>query len=74
MPILQHALVPEMRVLSAKEKEKLLKKLGIEEHQLPKMLAADPCALALKAKPGDVLEIKRKDPSGEYLYYRLVIE
>ena len=63
-----------MKIMGEKDKEKLLKKYGISEKDLPLMLEGDPAAKALDAKPGDVVEIKREDPTGPNLYYRLVVE
>ena len=74
LSILEHVLVPEMRVISEKEKKELLRRFKITEDKLPKMLSSDPCALALNAKVGDVVEIKRKDAAVEYLYYRIIVE
>jgi DNA-directed RNA polymerase subunit H len=73
--VFMHELVPEHRILSGEEKEELLKKYRIKLSQLPQILASDPAALELEAKPGDVIEIKRKSPTaGVYYYYRLVVE
>jgi DNA-directed RNA polymerase subunit H len=63
-----------MKILGEKDKDKLLKKYGITEKDLPIMLADDPASQALDAKPGDVVEIHREDPTGPNLYYRLVTE
>ncbi len=72
--VLDHKLVPKMRILSEKEKEHMLKKYSITENQLPKIYSTDPAAQALSAKVGDVLEIERQDLTGKYNFYRLVIE
>ena len=73
--IFTHELVPEHRILSEEEKEELLRKYRIKISQLPQIKVSDPAAVALGAKPGDVLEIKRKSPTaGYYYYYRLVVE
>ncbi|MDI3474889.1 MAG: DNA-directed polymerase subunit [Thermococcaceae archaeon] len=73
--IFSHELVPEHRVLSEEEKEAILKKYKIKISQLPQIKASDPAVVALEAKPGDVIEIKRKSPTaGYYYYYRLVVE
>jgi len=72
--VLDHHLVPKMKILGEKDKDKLLKKYGITEKDLPIMLADDPASQALDAKPGDVVEIKREDPTGPNLYYRLIAE
>jgi DNA-directed RNA polymerase I, II, and III subunit RPABC1 len=70
--VLSHALVPDMAVLSAEEKAKVLKKFGVSDDQVPSMRATDPVAVALKANPGDLIKIKRKEETGEYLSYRIV--
>jgi DNA-directed RNA polymerase subunit H len=73
--IFTHELVPEHRVLSEEEKEELLRRYRIKISQLPQIKASDPAVVALGAKPGDVIEIKRKSPTaGYYYYYRLVVE
>ncbi len=73
--VFMHELVPEHRVLTEDEKEELLRKYRIKLSQLPQILASDPAAVELEAKPGDVIEIKRKSPTaGVYYYYRLVVE
>ena len=73
--ISQHVLVPKHELLSESEKEKVLKELGIELRQLPKIKVKDPAIRHLNAKPGDVVKITRKSPvAGEIIYYRSVIE
>lgn len=73
--VFMHELVPEHRVLSEDEKEELLNKYRIKISQLPQILVSDPAVAELGAKPGDVIEIKRKSPTaGVYYYYRLVVE
>jgi len=71
--VLKHFLVPRMEVLKEEEKEELLKKFRIGENLLPKINSDDPAVSALGAKEGDVLRIKRKDETGEYDYYRIVV-
>jgi DNA-directed RNA polymerase subunit H len=72
--VLAHKLVPKMRILSEKEKAELLEKYNVDETKLPKMYVTDPAAKQLGAKVGDVIEIKRNDLTGNYNFYRLVIE
>lgn len=72
--VLEHHLVPKMKILGEKDREKLLKKYGIKEKDLPLMLSDDPASKALGAKPGDIVEINREDPTGTSPYYRLVKE
>ncbi|MBD3389968.1 DNA-directed RNA polymerase subunit H [Candidatus Micrarchaeota archaeon] len=62
-----------MKVIGEKDKEKLLKKYNISEKDLPVMFSDDPASRALDAKAGQVVEIKREEPTGSNTYYRLVI-
>ncbi len=72
--ITKHFLVPKHRILSQKEKEELLKKYGVKESQLPKILASDPMVKAIGAKPGDIIEIERNLFGKKSIYYRVVVE
>jgi DNA-directed RNA polymerase subunit H len=73
--VYSHELVPEHRLLSEEEKEELLRKYNIKISQLPQIKVSDPAVVPLEAKPGDIVEIKRKSPTaGYYYYYRLVVE
>ncbi|MBN2122008.1 DNA-directed RNA polymerase subunit H [Candidatus Micrarchaeota archaeon] len=74
MDVLEHNLVPKMKVMGDGDVEKLLKKYGISAADLPIMRSDDPCAKALEAKSGDVIRISRTDVTGSYDYYRLVAE
>jgi DNA-directed RNA polymerase subunit H len=72
--ILQHEYVPEHRLLSMEEAAALLRKLGVKPWQLPKISVNDPVAKALGAKPGDIIEIVRRSPTGgRAVYYRFVV-
>lgn len=72
--VLKHELVPEHVLLSRKEAAALLKRLGISANQLPWILASDPAARAVGAKPGDVVMIIRKSPTaGKTITFRLVM-
>jgi DNA-directed RNA polymerase I, II, and III subunit RPABC1 len=72
--VLAHKLVPEMKVLADGDKTKILKKFGIDETQLPKILVSDPISQALKAEVGNLIRIQRDDGTGKYYAYRIVIE
>ncbi|MEM0379181.1 MAG: DNA-directed RNA polymerase subunit H [Candidatus Aenigmatarchaeota archaeon] len=73
--ITQHELVPKHEILSEEEKKQLLEKYQIKLEDLPRINIRDPAIAKLKAKPGDVVRIIRKDPiSGETIYYRVVVE
>ncbi|VVB56608.1 DNA-directed RNA polymerase subunit H [uncultured archaeon] len=69
---LTHELIPPHVVLSAEQKAKVLEKYRATETQFPKILATDPALRGLDAKAGDLIQIKRKDFTGEYHYYRMV--
>lgn len=67
-----HELVPEHVVLSADAKQKVMDKYRATDEQFPKILPTDPALKGLGAKSGDLIQIKRKDVTSEYSYYRLV--
>ena len=67
-------LVPQHKVLSASDANALMKKLGLTASNLPKIFSTDPQAVALGAKPGDIVEIDRNDFGKKYRYYRQVVE
>lgn len=66
--------MPPHKILSPSEASALLKRLGLAANNLPKMLNTDPQAVALGAKPGDILEMDRNDFGKKYKYYRQVVE
>ena len=61
------------KLLSAEEAEKVAKKFKTPIEKFPKILKDDPQAIKLDAKPGQLIEIDRKDPPGRYAYYRYVV-
>ena len=65
-------LIPEHSILSESEAKKVAAKYGIPMKKFPKILISDPQAKKLNAKPGDLIAISRNDPSGKYMYYRIV--
>lgn len=103
--IFDHWLVPQHRVLSPEEAKKIVEKYAGGDYQLayrifPRILVSDPAVRILKARPGQIIEIrrcvpsleelvqrygeeagqeiykvlKRLIPSGEEIYYRIVVE
>ena len=71
--ILEHELVPKHRKLSFEEAVMVLKRLGVKPHELPKISINDPVVRLLRARPGDIIEIRRRSPTaGETIYYRIV--
>ncbi|PCN50656.1 DNA-directed RNA polymerase subunit H [Candidatus Geothermarchaeota archaeon ex4572_27] len=74
--ILEHYLVPEHIICSEEEKREVIEKYaGGNPYNLPYILAKDPVVQAIGAKPGDVIKIIRKSPTGhKTVYYRLVVK
>ncbi|MDE1767869.1 MAG: DNA-directed RNA polymerase subunit H [Candidatus Micrarchaeota archaeon] len=60
--------------MNEKEVSELLKRLGIELENLPRILDTDPQAVKLEAKAGQVIRISRKDGKIDNDYYRRVVE
>ncbi|MBD3210349.1 DNA-directed RNA polymerase subunit H [Candidatus Micrarchaeota archaeon] len=73
LDVLSYFLIPEMKILSGAERTKLLSKYGVDEGRFPKMLAKDPAAKALDAKPGDIVRITRDDGTGKYHAYKIIV-
>jgi len=70
----KHELVPKHEIVDEKEKEELLKRYGSLKN-FPRILSTDPQVKLLKAKPGDLIKIiRRNEVTGESVYYRVVIE
>jgi len=69
-----HILVPKHVLLSDEEAEEVLKTLGVNKEQLPKIRADDPVAKEIGAKPGQIVKIIRESlTAGKSIAYRLVI-
>lgn len=71
---LSHELIPQHKVLPEGDRKKVLEQFGISEAQLPRILASDPALNGMAPKIGDIVQITRKDSTGEYEYYRLVVK
>jgi DNA-directed RNA polymerase subunit H (RpoH/RPB5) len=73
--ILNHSLVPNMRILSDEEKSQIMKQYNIHDlSQLPEISRFDPLALALCMKPKQVCEIERNSITAmETKYYRVCV-
>jgi len=78
--ILNHDMVPEHRLLSEGEAEKVLKRLGITREQLPKIKMHDPAIKVLSSTnkekeivEGMIVEIRRKSKTSEqFVAYRMI--
>jgi len=71
--VLEHTLVPPHRICSKKEKEEIEKQYNImNEKQFPEISRFDPVAIAIGARPGELVEIIRSSPTAlTSKYYRL---
>lgn len=70
--IFDHWLVPEHRVLSREEEQEVINKYAGGDRRLamkifPKITTKDPAVRILKAKPGRIIEIRRRVPPLEEL-------
>jgi DNA-directed RNA polymerase subunit H (RpoH/RPB5) len=73
--ITKHRLVPFHETISEKEREEIFKKYNIKQDQLPRILDTDPVAIAIGAKPGQIVKITRKSQTAKQaVAYRLVVE
>ena len=77
--VMTHELVPQHILLSEKEGKEVLRKLGVEKGQLPKIRKSDPCIKILEQieeiKEGSIVKILRKSRTARIsTAYRLVIK
>jgi len=73
--IFKHEMVPEHRILSPEEARAVLEKYRVKPYQLPWIRASDPAVIAIGARPGDIIEIRRKsETAGEAIFYRYVVD
>jgi DNA-directed RNA polymerase subunit H len=73
--ILEHHLVPEIRILDGDQLNELMEKYSIKDKTLlPNISRFDPQALAVCLRPGQVCQLKRKSNTAmDYFYYRVCI-
>ena len=74
MIIGKHELIPKHSKLSDKEKKKLMETYHITSmKELPKIYKNDAGLQGLNVKVGDIVKIIRQSPTGEAVYYRVVV-
>ncbi len=70
-----HLLIPRHELLTRDEAEQITNQSNASPSQFPYLLATDPVAKEIGAKPGDFVKITRKSESaGTSIYYRFVVE
>ena len=70
-----HVLIPKHELLTREEAGQITKQFSATPSQFPYLLATDPVAKEIGAKPGDFVRITRKsETSGSSTYYRFVVE
>jgi DNA-directed RNA polymerase subunit H len=70
-----HFLIPKHELLTREESQQILAKFNGKPGQFPYILATDPLAKEIGAKPGDFVRItRRSETAGSSMYYRYVVE
>lgn len=70
-----HFLIPKHELLTREEAETVISAHNATPGQFPYLLATDPIAKEIGAKPGDFVKItRRSETAGSSIYYRYVVE
>ena len=70
-----HFLIPKHELLTKEESQQVLQTFHSSPSQFPYILATDPLAKEVGAKPGDFVKItRRSETAGSSIYYRYVVE
>jgi len=78
--VMNHALVPEHRLLSAEDVNEVVEKYSISIEELPKIKRSDACIRSLELRVGEIPRgsivkiIRRSETAGISYAYRLVID
>ena len=65
-----HELIPQHKLMSAKDAEEMLATFRVSKHLIPKFFAKDAALAGMGAKPGQIIEVTRLDGSK---CYRLIV-
>ncbi|HXW37509.1 MAG TPA: DNA-directed RNA polymerase subunit H [Nitrososphaerales archaeon] len=70
-----HFLIPKHELLTHEEAEKIVTQYNSTPGLFPFLVATDPVAKEIGAKPGDFVKItRRSETAGESVYFRYVVE
>ncbi|MBW2992113.1 DNA-directed RNA polymerase subunit H [Candidatus Woesearchaeota archaeon] len=70
----KHELIPKHSKISEKEKKQLMERYHITSlKEFPKIFKNDAGLQGLNVKTGDIVKITRQGPTGESVYYRVVV-
>lgn len=70
-----HFLIPKHELLTKEEAAEIVPEFNATPAQFPFLLATDPIAKEIGAKPGDFVRITRgSETAGSSTYYRYVVE
>lgn len=70
-----HFLIPRHELLTKEEATQVLAAFNATAAQFPYILATDPVAKEIGARPGDLVRVTRKsETAGSSVYYRYVVE
>ena len=70
-----HFLIPRHELLTKEEATQVLANFNATAAQFPYILATDPVAKEIGARPGDLVRVTRKsETAGTSTYYRYVVE
>jgi len=78
--VLNHALVPEHKLLTKAEAQEVLSKYSISIEELPKIRRSDACVRSMELRVGEIPRgsiikiVRRSDTAGISYAYRLVID
>ncbi|MGC8478643.1 MAG: DNA-directed RNA polymerase subunit RpoH/Rpb5 C-terminal domain-containing protein [Candidatus Micrarchaeia archaeon] len=67
-------IVVKHELLDDKKAQEVIKKLATPLDKFPRILKTDPQIAKLNPKPGQLVAIYRDDPTGKYVYYRVVVD